>query len=108
MDSTASSNPPTSSTPNTTSIESQSAFDESLVTPTTTTRNRQNLQTKNMPIVDVAPAITTNIPANATIKDPSKAKKSPSGKFGSQTSKVWEHFNKLPCEDKFEQKASCN
>ncbi|XVF07139.1 hypothetical protein REPUB_Repub06bG0112800 [Reevesia pubescens] len=82
MDSTASSNSLTSRTPNTTPIESQSAFDESLIAPTTTT-NRQNLQSKNMPTVDVAYATTTNAPANATFKDPSNAKKPHSGKLGS-------------------------
>ncbi|XVF10685.1 hypothetical protein REPUB_Repub07fG0203800 [Reevesia pubescens] len=99
MNSTTSSNLPTSSTPNTTPIESQSAFAESLVASTITT-NHQNLQTKNMPIVDVAHATTTNAPVNTTLKDLLNAKKSPSGKFGSQTFKVWEHFTKLPREDK--------
>ncbi|XVF12158.1 hypothetical protein REPUB_Repub08aG0090200 [Reevesia pubescens] len=108
MDSTTSSNPHTNSTLNTTSIESQSAFDELLVAPTTKTTNHQNLQTKNVPTMDVAPTTTINVPANATIKDPLNAKKPPSGKLGSQTSMVWEHFTKLPCEDKYEQKASCN
>ncbi|XVF23120.1 hypothetical protein REPUB_Repub13aG0010200 [Reevesia pubescens] len=105
MDSIASSNLLTSSNPNTTPIESQSAIGETLVAPTTTT-NHQNLQTKNVPTLDVAHATTTNALANATIKDPSNAKKPHSGKLGSQTSKVWEYFTKLPCKDKSEQKAS--
>ncbi|XVF32285.1 hypothetical protein REPUB_Repub17cG0068700 [Reevesia pubescens] len=84
MDSTASSNPPINSTHNTTLIESQSVFDESLVAPTT----------KNVPTLDVAHATTTNVPANATIKDLSNAKKPPSGKLGSQTSK-WKLHKKI-------------